>query len=119
MILDFEKFKVTVQLAYRRIGKCAYSLDVVLQVFKYYFNTYEMIFGEAHPAINIVQTAQIIKKMPYLSDDSNIDISPEEYELMIDQHFATIYNGGNCDYNINHFFSGKIRKMRFFEVCYR
>lgn len=32
MILDFEKFKVTVQLAYRRIGKCAYSLDVVLQV---------------------------------------------------------------------------------------
>lgn len=116
MLFDFDRFKVIAKLAYRRIGESAYSIDDALRVFKYYFDTYEMIFREAHPAINIVQTARIIEKMPYLPD--GIDISPGEYELMIDQHFATIYNGGNCDYNINHFFSGQIREMRFFEVCY-
>lgn len=29
MILDFEKFKVTVQLAYRRIGKCGFLKSVI------------------------------------------------------------------------------------------
>lgn len=44
------------------------------------------------------------------------DISPDAYYAMIDQHFATKYK--NCDYNINHFFSGKVRELRFYESCY-
>ena len=120
---DFERFTASVKLAYRRCGGSAYSLEDVLHVFRYYLSTYEYIMGKAHPPISIEQAANIISEMPFLPDDNHggagmLDISPEEYEAMIDQHFKTKYNRGNCDYNINHFFSGKIRYMRFYEVCY-
>ena len=45
-----------------------------------------------------------------------MDIDPDCYEDMIDKHFRTRYR--NCDYNINHFFSGRIRVLRFYETCY-
>ena len=45
-----------------------------------------------------------------------MDIDPDCYEDMIDRHFRTRYR--NCDYNINHFFSGRIRELRFYETCY-
>lgn len=123
MLFDFDKFTISTKLAYRRCEASRYSLDEVLQVFKYYFDTYEIIFNEAHPMISINQIIRIIEKMPcVLADDYEsgnfLDISLEDYRKIIDQHFNTKYNGGNCDYNINHFFSGKIRDMRFYEVCY-
>ena len=37
-------------------------------------------------------------------------LAPEDYLDLIDLHFKTRYR--NCDYNINHFFSGRIREMR-------
>ena len=118
MLFEFERFTAAAKMAYRRCGGSAYSIEDVLHVFKYYFETYEMVFDAAHPMINISQIAGIIREMPYLNDGSSaeFDVSVNEYELMIDQHFITRYR--DCDYNINHFFSGKIRYMRFFEACY-
>ena len=111
-MFDFERFIIAARLAYRRCGSSAYSLEEVLQVFQYYFETYELIFGEAHPMISIDQIARIITKMPFISDDSII--APEDYKIIIDQHFITKYQ--DCDYNINHFFSGRIREMRYYEI---
>ena len=117
MLFDFERFTISAKLAYRRCGEGAYSLEDVLHVFQYYFETYEMIFDEAHPAISIAQIARIIDRMPFIFDGGKmIDISPDEYETIIDQHFNTRYK--NCDYNINHFFSGRIREMRYYETLY-
>ncbi len=113
-MFDFERFIIAAKLAYRRCGSSAYSFEEVLQVFQYYFETYELIFGEAHPMISIDQIARIITKMPLISDDSII--VPEDYKIIIDQHFITNYQ--HCDYNINHFFSGRIREMRYFETLY-
>ena len=122
MLFDFDRFTIAAKLAYRRNGCSSYSLDDVLQVFLYYFETYEMIFDTAHPMISIPQIAKIIEKMPVvLEDDENssslTDISPEDYEAIIDQHFVTKYKRG-CDYNINHFFSGQIRNLRYYETLY-
>lgn len=120
-MFDFERFIIAAKLAYRRCGSSAYSFGEVLQVFQYYFETYELIFGEAHPMISIDQITRIISKMPFVIDDSEdsgrmIDITPEDYKIIIDQHFITNYQ--HCDYNINHFFSGRIREMRYFETLY-
>ena len=121
MLFDFERFIRSVMLAYRRCNSETYSLEEVLQVFRYYFETYEMILEEAHPMISIEQIARIIAKMPFVLDEGQevshmIDITPEDYKVIIDQHFITEYR--RCDYNINHFFSGRIREMRYFETLY-
>lgn len=120
MLFDFDRFTVTAKLAYRRIGGSRFSLEDVLGIFRYYFETYELVFGEAHPMISLNQTASIIEKMPCMADESEIggisgdELDPEMYPLLIDQHFTTNYR--NCDFNINHFFSGFIRNYRFFET---
>ena len=120
-MFDFERFIIAAKLAYRRCGSSVYSFEEVLQVFQYYFETYELIFGEAHPMISIDQIARIIEKMPFALNAAEfssrtIDITPDDYRVMIDQHFITNYRC--CDYNINHFFSGRIREMRYFETLY-
>ena len=124
MIFDFDRFTVSVTLAYRRCGGSSYTLPEVLRVLRYYFETYELIFDEAHPAISIQQIANIIDKMPVISDEDedgrrsvDVDLTPDDYEFLIDQHFNTKYQSG-CDYNINHFFSGKIRENRYYETIY-
>lgn len=117
-MFDFVRLIVSAKLAYRRCGSCAYSFEEVLQVFRYYFETYELIFGEAHPMISIDQIARIIDCMPFIFDGGKmIDIYPDEYETIIDQHLNTKYMAG-CDYNINHFFSGRIREMRYYETLH-
>lgn len=127
MIFDFDSFTRTVKLAYRRCGGSSYTLPEVLQVFRYYFETYELIFEQPHPFVNVSQTAGIIEKMPVVSDEEDadeegqhnidVDLTPEDYEFLIDQHFSTKYKRG-CDYNINHFFSGRIRELRYYEILY-
>lgn len=121
MLFDFENFTTRVKLAYRRVGHCAYSLEDVLGVFRYYFETFEYLLEEVHPMISIDQIERIIDKMPYLigeeeRNSSIFDIAPEQYKTIIEQHFITNYR--RCDYNINHFFSGRIRDLRFYETCY-
>ena len=43
-------------------------------------------------------------------------IEPFNYKEMIDNYFYTHYP--NCDRNICHFFSGKIRELKFYETSY-
>ena len=97
-----------------------YSLDDVLMVFECYFNEYEQRLGRPHPNIRTEQIRRIVAVMPYLDNDgydiaSKIaDLPPDLYKHIIAQHFSTNYR--NCDYNINHFFSGKIRQLRYYEL---
>ena len=98
----------------------AYTPDEVLAVFEYYFQKYEDTFGEVHPSIRTEQIQRIIEAMPYIDGDGDSsaggDVAAEDYETLIDKHFQTQYR--NCDYNINHFFSGDIRLLRFYEELY-
>ena len=106
---------------YRGI-KSPYSLDEVPDMFSYFFQCYEDIMGEPHPGIRREQIENIIQLMPYSSRDGcgfdckTIDFSPEDYPVMIDAYFETEFY--DCNYRINHFFSGQIRELRFYEETY-
>jgi len=120
MYFDFRIFSRLTERAYKNTGMTEYSLDDVLSVFRYYFEKYEQTFKAVHPNIRLLQIEQLINKMPYIDGDGNSgaggDISPEDYETLIDAHFKTQYR--NCDYNISHFFSGDIRLFRLYENLY-
>lgn len=120
MQFDFEHFTIGVNLAYKRCIS-SYSLEDALNVFRTYFEIYEAVFNQAHPRINVNQIARIIENMSFFTvsiggDESLIELAPEDYRPMIEQHFMTNY--GRCDYNINHFFSGQIRNLRYYETLY-
>ena len=116
MYFNFKLFSVLAAKAYRNLGSSDYTLSEVLAVFEYYFSRYEAEREEAHPNIRMEQIERIIVIMPSLDDAGNRDIDPEGYEVLIDKHFLTQYR--NCDYNINHFFSGDIRQLRLYEELY-
>ena len=117
MLFDFDRFSKIAASVY---AHSPYSLAEVLEVFRYYFEQYEAYTGAPHPPIRANQIERIIREMPYIDETdkahSTMDIDPDCYEDMIDKHFRTQYR--NCDYNINHFFSGRIRELRFYETCY-
>lgn len=117
MDFDFTKFT---QVAERTYNGGPYSFEDVLLVFRYYFQRYEEFTGHAHPPIRVEQIRRIIETMPYISGTSrplrDAEISAEDYFPLIEAHFKTQYR--NCDFNINHFFSGRIRELRFFEEFY-
>lgn len=115
---DFRIFSNVVAKAYRQTEKTGiplFTLSESLEIFRYYFSKYEAMREEYHPALNVAQVSNILKLMPHIeADDGTIDLSADEYPPLIDKHFQTAYR--NCDYRINHFFSGKIRLLRYYEV---
>lgn len=98
-------------------------------MFRLYFQTYEEYMGHPHPPIRREQIARIMQDMPFerqpdpelmkwfiqeYGRNPSPDIDPDMYPLLIQLHFKTKYR--HCDYNINHFFSGKIRELRLYEM---
>ena len=115
MIFDFERFAKIAVNVYDDGNP--YSLKECLGVFLCYFQTYEEYMGRPHPPIRREQIAYIMDNMPFVCQEDRgynyADIEPEEYPLLISLHFKTRYR--RCDYNINHFFSGRIRELRLYE----
>lgn len=115
MQFDFRRFSGIAALAYQEGNP--YTLQQCLYVFQSYFQTYEDYMGHPHPPIRREQVARIMQEMPWVFQDDrdgcNSDIEPEWYPDLINLHFKTRYRC--CDYNINHFFSGRIRELRFHE----
>lgn len=117
LTFDFEKFADITASVY---PQSVYSLQDALSVFRYYFEQYEKHMGKPHPPIRASQIVRICQDMPFISREYSgglyADIDPEAYPVLIDKYFATKYR--NCDRNINHFFSGRIRELRFYEELY-
>lgn len=119
MDFDFKTFANIVQKVFPE-QEGDYTIRQALEVFQYYFEKYEEASGKPHPPIRAEQIKRILGEMPwiFLEDRGGDyeDVSPACYRAMIDQHFQTKYRG--CNYNINHFFSGRIRENRFYESCF-
>lgn len=81
-------------------------------VFTVYFSTYKKHMGQEHPNLKQSQIERIIQAMP---GDGKNTFNIVDYYRMIQRHFNTKYSI-DCDYNINHFFSGNIRTHRFNEI---
>ena len=117
LLFNFEKFSDIAASVY---PNTPYSLEDALGVFRYYFEKYEEHTGKPHPPINASQIVRIAQNMPWIEIEDlgsySADVDPAVYRVLIDKHFATKYR--HCDYNINHFFSGRIRRMRWLEEFY-
>lgn len=117
MLFDFDKFSDITASVY---PGGTYTLEEALEVFRYFFQQYEECIGEVHPPIRVSQIVRICQDMPYIflqdRGESYIDVTPEDYTALIDNYFQTEFY--NCDYRINHFFSGRVREMRYYAACY-
>ncbi len=116
MQFDFERFSKIAARVYQQGNP--YSLEDCLEVFRCYFQTYEDFMNRPHPPIRASQISRIMQDMAWVCEEDkggyyeDIDIS--SYPAIIILHFKTKYR--RCDYNINHFFSGRIRKLRLYEM---
>lgn len=125
MRFDFEAFSKFARRAYDNVvaqGDTVYNFEDALAVFRYYFSWYEYARHRRHPNIRLPQIESILVAMPYVEEHCHkqietYDIELKDYSEIIPQHFKTRY--ARCDYNINHFFSGDIRMLRYYETCYR
>ena len=111
MIFDFDTFRKLVEQCYE---PGPYTLDETLAVFHCYFGKYEQKFRRPHPNIRMDQIRRIIQKMPYVGEEREIEVLPCVYQYIIDRHFETKYR--RCDFNVNHFFCGRIRELRYRET---
>lgn len=115
MQFDFERFSRIAARVYQQGNP--YSLEECLSVFRLYFQEYEDCTGRPHPPIRAEQIARIMQAMPWVFQEDKgsyfRDTEPEDYAYLINLHFKTKYR--RCDYNINHFFSGRIRELRAYE----
>ncbi len=114
MIFDFKKF---CSIAAGVFPDSTYTFNEAMCVFRRFFAAYEEHTRRPHPPIKASQIARIIEDMPLIDvgeDRPFIYVSASDYPAIIDMYFTTEYK--NCDYNINHFFSGKVRKMKYFEA---
>lgn len=96
-----------------------FSYDDALNVFLVYFRDYEHFMKCSHPPLARGKICAIIQCMDCVPSDESFDngaveLFPEDYPDIIRQHFLTRYR--NCDYNICHFFSGKVRYYRYCET---
>lgn len=116
MQFNFNLFSAIAAPAYPE--DCPYTLEQCLNVFRLYFEAFEDHMGRPHPPIRREQITRIMQEMPCIEMEdrggSLEPLDPEDYPLLIEQHFKTQYQ--RCDYNINHFFSGRIRELRLYEV---
>lgn len=112
MIFDFDTFAQVAKRVFVDDG--LYTLDEVLFVFRAYFEQYEAHTGHAHPPIKSSQIARMIDVMPNLEAEDigaySAVIDAVHYPDIITKHFETQY--WRCDWNINHFFTGRIRWLR-------
>lgn len=118
LLFDFDKFANITATVFPDDEE--YSLNDALFVFRYFFSKYEEEMKEPHPPINTGQIVRIIRAMPYINQEdccnSCVGLEPCDYPVMIDQYFKTYFE--NCNYRINHFFSGRVRELRYFETLY-
>ena len=119
--MDFDRLSDTIHALYIRLGPFPYSAEEYINVFRYYFAKYQAVTGWPHPPVKWEQILRIMEIMPYseryhLIQGDIYDIPPDMYPEIIDLYFSTPFR--NCDYRINHFFSGDIRNMRIYELLY-
>lgn len=116
--MEFERFERSFRLAYEESSGMLFTLSDALRIFECFFQWYKIATGEDHPPIRREQIKAIIEKMPSTMDAQGREIPfiPEDYTYMIARYFETEYL--NCDYRINHFFSGNVRAVKFYEACY-
>lgn len=114
--MSFEQFKKLCSWIYKTVDTAHFSIEDCVTVFSLYFDAYRAFTGEGHPIPSYKQIAAIMEKMPFADEERRIPLEVEQYEVLIPAYFLIDFP--NCDYNISHFFAGKIRENRYYETLY-
>lgn len=108
--MNLDIFRKQLIKAYNQ-AQCNYCIEDVFYIFVTYFEYYSAYTKHTHPPI---KTGYVIKIIDSMSICGDIELNPETYPLLIECYFQTAFK--NCDRNICHFFSGKIRELRYYEL---
>ena len=103
-----EDFENQLRKAYVH-SNCPFSYEEALYIFRYYFEKYKHFWGINHPSIGFDKLVSLLNDI-----DGDGLFTAEDYTSMIDAYFKTRFR--NSDRNIIHFFSGKIRELRYYET---
>lgn len=118
--LNFVLFEAVAEAAYKKAGEAQdgvvlYRFEDCLEIFRFFFECYNATFGIDHPPLKENQVESIIQRMPVINTVySAIEIPHEDYFDLINLYFSTDYQ--DCNYRINHFFSGRIRELLFYQL---
>jgi len=92
------------------------DIETYINIFGYYFHKYSEFTGEKHPRLKDDNIMHLIEKIDEgIGDTDCRDF--DTYKPIIDKHFEKEY-GIPIDWNINHFMSGNIRMLLYYETCY-
>ncbi len=109
---DMSIFEKTLKAVYtNNHGAFIWDYKTTLDVFKAYFHQYQRAMNQPHPNLSQDNILRLIEKMPSCAaydTGIEVDILSEDYEDLIKLYFDKSWDV-ECDYNINHFFSGGIR----------
>lgn len=111
-MFDFKILERQIRAVYP-LCSTRFTLDEVIAFFKGYITLYKEYMGKEHPYIKSSTIKDITDR---LSDDGNFDYDLETYQVIVPKYFEQTFS--NCDYSINHFMSGDIRMLRYYECCY-
>lgn len=107
--MDFDIFKKQLRKAYNQCLS-SFTLEECFDIFTEYFKAYKVYTGNEHAPLKTEMLVDLISRL-----DGDGLFRPSDYSLMIKCYFNTFFR--SCDRNICHFLSGKIRELRFYEVC--
>lgn len=113
--MEYERFSRICAQIYKTVDT-RFSFEECMKVFDLYFTCYRDFMGEEHPIPSYRQIVAIMEKMPFADEEHRIPLEVEQYEVLIPAYFLIDFP--NCDHNISHFFSGKIRENRYYETYY-
>lgn len=85
----------------------------IIECIEYYMSLYWDYRGTKHPDLKGEQWVNVAENLFYCD---GLEFSDTDMFAMMEKHFKTKYK--DCDYNILHFMSGKIRELRMYEEAY-
>lgn len=87
----------------------------IRDIIVYFYKEFYRNFGVDHPPLSAKNMSEIV--LALYDDDFGLCHCLEAYAPMIDKYFSTDF-GEHCDYHLNHFVSGEVRKMQYYSTQY-
>lgn len=91
-----------------------------IEAVRQYLYAFRQYRGKEHPRLKPGQWDTVCSTMMYAYDpdtDKSFDVSLDDLEKMVEQHFKTKYQAG-CNYSILHFCEDGVKIRRMYEVAY-
>jgi len=89
-----------------RIHRMENLYPEIVEIFDYFYKTYEYIMDKPHPKYKNKIISDIVEQINFRCHEDNIEIIPEAYKQYTDDYFKQDFKGNRksqCDYSMRHF----------------